>query len=265
MPLNVLPSITKPPVAGSRAPRWRLLSHPCRRPWPHSAASTTRSSVCARLTFSQPAPRRPASYGASSAFTITPSWPRASASSRNALGLLGGPGDRRAGRGARSGSERVERREPLARRAVEEVLAVDVEAVEEERRERDRSRASRSTSRRLPNRLIVTWNGCGRPSGAERDRLAVEDERARPGRARDRLDDLRDPVGDVGEVAREHADVVAEPVDLDARAVELPLDRRGADPRQSVRRRRRPSARASAGPGAGRVEPRSAPGRRRRR
>ena len=29
MPLNVLPSITKPPVSGSRAPRWMLDSQPC--------------------------------------------------------------------------------------------------------------------------------------------------------------------------------------------------------------------------------------------
>ena len=52
MPLNVLPSMTKPPSSGSRAPRCRLLSQPCRRPWPHSAASTTRSSVRACLILS---------------------------------------------------------------------------------------------------------------------------------------------------------------------------------------------------------------------
>ena len=51
----------EPAARGSRAPRWRLLSQPRRRPWPHSAASTTRSSVWARFTFSQPAPRLPAS------------------------------------------------------------------------------------------------------------------------------------------------------------------------------------------------------------
>ena len=61
MPLNVLPSMTKPPVAGSRAPRWMFDSLPVRRPEPHSTASTTRSSVCTGLTLSQPAPRRPAS------------------------------------------------------------------------------------------------------------------------------------------------------------------------------------------------------------
>ena len=85
-PLNVFPSITKPPLAGSRAPRCRFESQPSRRPLPHSAASTTRSSVCARFTLSQLAPRRPASYGASSDFAMSPSCPRASASARNARG-----------------------------------------------------------------------------------------------------------------------------------------------------------------------------------
>src|SRR5207302_50519 len=56
-PLNVLPSMTYPPAAGSRAPRCRLESLPVRRPWPHSAANTTRSRVCARLILSPLAPR----------------------------------------------------------------------------------------------------------------------------------------------------------------------------------------------------------------
>jgi hypothetical protein len=60
-----------------------LDSLPVRRPDPHSTASTTRSSVWTGLTFSQPAPRRPASYGAVSDFAITPSWPAASVTSRN--------------------------------------------------------------------------------------------------------------------------------------------------------------------------------------
>ena len=116
--------------------------------------------MCAGFTFSQPAPRLPASYGASSAFTITPSWPRASASSRNACAT---PGSSVSTRGTTSSSGRldVERGEPLARRTVDEVLAVDVEAVEEEG-----ARAA-SLGRGdvfVPKRLIVTWNGSGRPS-----------------------------------------------------------------------------------------------------
>ena len=53
-PLNVLPSMTKPPRSASRAPRCRLLSQPCAAAVPHSAASTTRSSVRACLILSQP-------------------------------------------------------------------------------------------------------------------------------------------------------------------------------------------------------------------
>src|SRR3954467_6655257 len=55
-PLNVLPSITN--SSSRRAPRWRFESHPRRRPWPHSTASTTRSSVWRGLAFSHPAPDR---------------------------------------------------------------------------------------------------------------------------------------------------------------------------------------------------------------
>ncbi len=83
IPLNVLPSITKPP-AGSRAPRCRFDNHPRRRPEPHSTARTTRSSVCRGFTFTQPAPRRPASYGAFRDFTTTPSCPAAIAADRTA-------------------------------------------------------------------------------------------------------------------------------------------------------------------------------------
>src|SRR5947208_17153639 len=72
-PLNVLPSITKPPVSGSRAPRCRLESLPCRRPWPHSAARTTRSSVLACFTFIQFPPLLPASYAPPRALAISPS------------------------------------------------------------------------------------------------------------------------------------------------------------------------------------------------
>ena len=71
-PLKVLPSMTRPPVSGSRAPRCRLDSTPRRRPCPHSAASTTRSSVCRGLTLIHSLPRRPARYGESRDFRTTP-------------------------------------------------------------------------------------------------------------------------------------------------------------------------------------------------
>ena len=96
MPLKVLPSITKPPFTGSRAPRCRLLSQPLRRPLPHSAASTTRSSVRTAFTLSQSDPRLPAAYGAARRFAITPSCPRASARVEKRLRLLAGDARSRA-------------------------------------------------------------------------------------------------------------------------------------------------------------------------
>ena len=117
--------------------------------------------------------------------------------------------------------ELLERREALGARAVDQVLAARVQHVEEQRRE----------PARLRRRLAVTWNGSGRPSAAQRDRLAVEHDRIDRQRQR-RRDHLRHARGDVVERAREDADLVAAPVDLDAHAVELELDRRRADPLQ---------------------------------
>ena len=62
--------------------------------------------------------------------------------------------------------------------AVEQVLAVERAA---RRRTAASSRAAAGAP--LPNRLAVTWNGCGRPVGAQRDRLAVEHERRATGSA----------------------------------------------------------------------------------
>ena len=55
--------------------------------------------------------------------------------------------------------------------------------------ERQLARAAPRRRRRRPKRRIVTWNGCGRPSGAERDRLAVEHDGA-TGSARTAVDEL---------------------------------------------------------------------------
>ena len=57
----------------------------------------------------------------------------------------------------------------------------------------------------------------------ERDRLSVEHDCRDVQRAK-RSDDLRHPLGDVGEVAGEHTHVVVDTVGLDTRAVELPFD-----------------------------------------
>ena len=59
MPLNVLPSMTNPPVAGSRAPRWMLDSLPVRRPDPHSTAEHDQVEGVHRLDL-QPARAAPA-------------------------------------------------------------------------------------------------------------------------------------------------------------------------------------------------------------
>ena len=82
---------------------------------PTRPRGSTRSSVCAGLTLSQPAPRRPASYGAASALTSTPSWPRATRVRRERLRLCGvGRHDPRHAQAL--GHDRRQRRGALARR-----------------------------------------------------------------------------------------------------------------------------------------------------
>ena len=240
MPLNVFPSMTKPPLAGSRAPRWRFESLPVRRPCPHSAASTTRSSVCDGFTFSQPAPRRPASYGASSDFTMTPSWPRASASSRNACAAAASSVSRR-GTTSAARKSRVERGEPLARRAVDQILAVEVEAVEEERgerRARDRGAPSSRSGSSSPGTAPA-----GRRRGARSPRRRARSRRRRAREATATISGTRSVMSARLRVKIAH--VVSDAMRLDARAVELPLDV-GAVRRARARPGcRPPSARAS--------------------
>ena len=82
------------------------------------------------LTLRHEPPRRPAWYGASSALTITPSWPAASASAANASARQRVVGPH--GREAQVGGDVVEHAQPLLQRPVEQVVTVDVEHVEEE-------------------------------------------------------------------------------------------------------------------------------------
>ena len=117
---------------------------------------------------------------------------------------------------------RIENIEPLARREIDEIVAVHVQAVEEERGERQRIRRDRlraEAAHRDLKRLRAAVL-------AKRDRLAVEHDRRDVERA-DRSDDLGHALGDVGEVAREDRDVVSHAMGLDPCAVELPLDVRG--------------------------------------
>ncbi len=216
--------MTKPP-AGSRAPRCRFDSQPCRRPCPHSAASTTRSRVCRGLTFSQPAPRRPASYGCCRSFTTTPSWPRARASAAKppaantsavtSRGARHSSGTTASSTSSRSTSGRPSTSTPSACRTSKK-YGVSGDAAGAGRR------AGGGHLERLRPAVV-----------AQRDGLAVEHDAAAGEPARD-VDELRHPLGDVVERAGEDAHVVAVAVHLHADAVELPLDRRRGDPGERV-------------------------------
>ena len=78
---------------------------------------------------------------------------------------------------------------------------------------------------------ITSWKRWGSSSSAGRaDDLAVEHGRRRAAGARTRSTTSGQPGGHVVEVAGVEADLVADPVDLEAHAVELPLHRGAARP-----------------------------------
>ena len=155
-----------------------------------------------------------------------PSWPCAIASVEEALGLLGQRG-LDASRPHRVGDARQERGAALGERQVEEVLPVDVEAVEEHRRQRH-LRAERIDVELAAEPAHRHLEGCGRPSGssaiASPSRTIGLDREREDGR-----DDLGHAVGDVREVAGVRPDLCAEPVHLDPCPVELPLHDGRAD------------------------------------
>ena len=98
---------------------------------------------------------------------------------------------------------------------------------------RGSSRRAASTSFDRPKRRMVTWKGCGPTVGPEGDGLALHHQLA--GRQRPcPLDDLGHARGDVLEMAREDPDLVARLVHLDARAVDLVLERGLAQPLQGL-------------------------------
>ena len=199
IPLNVLPTITKP--SSPRAPRWRLDSQPWRRPWPHSAARTTRSNVCTGLTLRHEPPRRPAAYGDARSLTITPSSPRPTASSMNAAA-------------SSASAVTIEgRRNGSGHELVEGIASTRRQRLVDQRRRR--RRGGRRRSRRpsppprpaaawAPKSPIVSWKRRGPPSSVEPGDLAVEHEIA-AGQAGDERHDAGQAVGDVVEVAREQA------------------------------------------------------------
>ncbi len=116
------------------------------------------------FTFTHPAPRRPASYGACKDFTTTPSWPCAIASAKNRAAVAGSSvtirGTRsRSGTTAsstrcRSAAEASRRSRPSWCRTSKTKSASGTE---------DRRVV---TSRRLLVRAAVSWNGRGRPASS---------------------------------------------------------------------------------------------------
>ena len=176
--------------------------------------------MCTGLTLSQPEPRRPAAYGASRAFTTTPSWPAAERRVERRLRRLRVVRSVRARRDARPAPSR--RAPPPARESGSPSRSAPSRCrrSKKQRRERRGPRAARAEPRggdleRLGPAVV-----------AQRDRLAVEHERTGRQRARQR-DHLGQPRGDVVERAREDRDVVAVAVHLHPRAVELRVDERG--------------------------------------
>ena len=108
-----------------------------------------------------------------------------------------------------------------------------MQEIEEERRTAANSSRASPTFALLPKRLMVCWKG----AGARRRRARSPPRRGRrtsAGSATNRLDDLGDAVGDVGEVSGERAHLVARAVNLDPGAVELPLHRGRPDARERV-------------------------------
>ena len=137
---------------------------PRRRPWPHSTASTTRSSVCARLDL-EPARAAPAGLvGRVERLdhdALVAARQRVVEHRRRRLGV---GGRSRAARAA----PRARRRPSAAARslagAVEQVLAVEVQQVEERRRERQRVPQLRDVAAAAEARSPSSGTDAGRPS-----------------------------------------------------------------------------------------------------
>ena len=117
------------------------------------------------------------------------------------------------------GESRVERGEALARWQIDEIVAIQMQAVEEERRQRPGARRNGLRAEATHRHLERVWAAVG----AKCDRLSVEHDR-RDVELTDGGDDLRHAIRDVREVSREDRNVVPRPMSLDPRTVELPLD-----------------------------------------
>ena len=227
------------PVARSRC---RLDSQPCRRPWPHSAASTTRSSVCTGLTLSQPVrvdpPRRAlqrldddALVAAGDASAGTPRASAVAGDDARHPRPAAGHGSIAAAARLTGRSSRSRRRRAGRRRSTPSAVPSPA------RRCVPRSRRARGLLER--SRAAV---------GPQRDGLAVQDHRAQRQRTYG-LDDLGHPLAISSRVRVKISDLVAVAMHLDPDAVQLPLDGRRARavrarPRATVRSWRASAARA---------------------
>ena len=168
----------------------QLAPSAARAPTPRRAR---RGRACATgLTLSQPAPRRPASYGASSDLTITPSCPRASASSRNACAASASSVSRR---GTTSSARQVARRAPRAARRAGASIRSSPSTWRQSKKNADSGavRAQLGDVRLRPEAAHRHLERLGAAVLAERDRLAVEhDAPTRRARARPRRSPGRD-------------------------------------------------------------------------
>ena len=114
----------------------------------------------------------------------------------------------------------------LSERAIDEIVTVEVQRIEEECVERTGGAADGvAVASERTHRVLERVRSS---IAVDADRLAVEYDRAHRQRSGP-LDDSRQAAGDVVQIARIDPDVVVEPVDLDARAIEFPLNRRKTD------------------------------------
>ena len=202
MPLNVLPSMTKPPVAGSRAPRWMLESLPRAPPGAPLDGEHDQIEGVHRLDL-EPARAAPAGLvrrgqrlghhpfvaGGQRARRETAAPRRRSTVIRRSTRCCGRHDARRA------------RRRRSAGRRVEQVDAVEVQHVEEEHRQRlcgacRRPRRPTAAEPRRGDLEAVRAAPSGRSAIASPSAI-----RSRHRQRQRRLDDLGQPVGDVVEAA----------------------------------------------------------------
>src|SRR5947199_210203 len=162
-------------------------------------------------------------------WTVQPSVPRAISWSFR-VRRLGVGGDEARHDEPRHGP--AQRREALAGRPVQEVLAVEMEDVEEERGQ-GKLAAQAGDVELAAEAAHGDLERQRRAVRPQRDDLAVEDELARR-QGLDGLDQLGHGRGDVVPPAREDADLLPGLVDLDAGAVQLQLEGGLAEPLQGL-------------------------------